>query len=243
MIIPARFASTRFPGKPLADINGKPMIAHVVHQVKKAQHVDRIVVATDNNEIAHTVEQFGGEAMLTVDEHPSGTDRCLEAYNKLGEDFDVIINVQGDEPFIHPDMIDTLVEIMVKPEVKLGTLVKRVEDIGVLLDPNKVKVVLNNRKEALYFSRSPIPFAQGSLAREWLNNQAYYKHIGMYGYTPDSLREITHLEVSSLEKTESLEQLRWLENGMTIRCGITKHESPSVDTPEDLQTLLHTINV
>jgi 3-deoxy-manno-octulosonate cytidylyltransferase (CMP-KDO synthetase) len=237
-IIPARFGSTRFPGKPLADILGKPMILHVLENAMSCPDLDKVVVATDHEEIKKAVEDAGGEVVLTMSEHESGSDRCLEAYNKQGEEFDAVINIQGDEPRLESAMISELVSIMAKPGVRLGTLVKRIEEVGDILDPNRIKVVLNSDNKALYFSRSPIPFYKGLMAKEWLIQHNYYKHIGMYGYEPSVLREITHMEVSSLEKAESLEQLRWLENGLSIHCGITRHESPAIDTPEDLQNLL-----
>lgn len=237
-IIPARFGSTRFPGKPLVDILGKPMILHVLENALNCPDLSKVIVATDHEEIQRTVEEAGGEVMTTLSEHQSGTDRCLEAYNKLGEEYDAIINIQGDEPRLESAMISELVNIMRIPGVRLGTLVKRIEEVGDILDPNRVKVVLNSSNKALYFSRSPIPFYKGLMAKEWLIQHNYYKHIGMYGYKPETLREITHMEVGSLEKAESLEQLRWLENGMDIHCGITRYESPAIDTPEDLQNLL-----
>lgn len=241
-IIPARYGSTRFPGKPLADILGKPMIVHVLENALSCPDLDKVLVATDHEEIRKTVEDAGGEVVLTMSEHESGTDRCLEAYNKQGEEFDAVINIQGDEPRLESAMISELVNIMAKPGVRLGTLVKRIEDVGDILDPNRIKVVLNSDNKAMYFSRSPIPFYKGLMAKEWLIQHNYYKHIGMYGYKPSMLREIIHMEVSSLEKAESLEQLRWLENGLNIHCGITRHESPAIDTPEDLESLLASLS-
>lgn len=241
-IIPARYGSTRFPGKPLADILGKPMILHVLENAQSCPDLDKVLVATDHEEIRKTVEDAGGEVVLTMSEHESGTDRCLEAYNKQGEEFDAIINIQGDEPRLESAMISELVNIMAKPGVRLGTLVKRIEDVGDILDPNRIKVVLNSDNKAMYFSRSPIPFYKGLMAKEWLIQHNYYKHIGMYGYKPSMLREIIHMEVSALEKAESLEQLRWLENGLNIHCGITRHESPAIDTPEDLESLLASLS-
>lgn len=214
------------------------MILHVLENARRCADLAKVVVATDHADIQKTVEDAGGEVVFTMTEHQSGTDRCLEAYNKVGEEFDAIVNIQGDEPRLEPAMISELVEIMKRPGVNIGTLVKRIEEVGDILDPNRIKVVLNSDNKALYFSRSPIPFFKGLMAKEWLVQHNYYKHIGMYGYKPDALREITHMEVSSLEKAESLEQLRWLENGMNIHCGITRHESPAIDTPEDLQNLL-----
>ena len=218
------------------------MIVHVLENALSCPDLDKVLVATDHEEIRKTVEDAGGEVVLTMSEHKSGTDRCLEAYNKQGEEFDAVINIQGDEPRLESAMISELVNIMAKPGVRLGTLVKRIEDVGDILDPNRIKVVLNSDNKAMYFSRSPIPFYKGLMAKEWLIQHNYYKHIGMYGYKPSMLREIIHMEVSSLEKAESLEQLRWLENGLNIHCGITRHESPAIDTPEDLESLLASLS-
>lgn len=218
------------------------MIVHVLENALSCPDLDKVLVATDHEEIRKTVEDAGGEVVLTMSEHESGTDRCLEAYNKQGEEFDAVINIQGDEPRLESAMISELVNIMAKPGVRLGTLVKRIEDVGDILDPNRIKVVLNSDNKAMYFSRSPIPFYKGLMAKEWLIQHNYYKHIGMYGYKPSMLREIIHMEVSSLEKAESLEQLRWLENGLNIHCGITRHESPAIDTPEDLESLLASLS-
>ncbi len=237
-IIPARFGSSRFPGKPLAKIKGKPMIQWVYEGASSSGSLFDVVVATDNEEIFQCVEGFGGKAIITLPTHPSGTDRCLEALSKYEGEADAVINIQGDEPFVKADMIDDLAEVMSKDGVELATLVKRITEVDVLLNPNKVKVVLDRKNRALFFSRSPIPFYSGLMATEWIENHNYYKHIGIYGYSVDALREVTHMESSSLEKAESLEQLRWLENGKQIICGITKHESPSVDTPEDLAALI-----
>jgi 3-deoxy-manno-octulosonate cytidylyltransferase (CMP-KDO synthetase) len=234
-IIPARHGSTRFPGKPLAMIGDKPMIQWVVERSLQSQSLSRVVVATDHEGIAETVRGFGGEVIITMSEHQSGTDRCLEAANKLGSEADAIINIQGDEPFIEPQMIDQLAEVILREEVELGTLVKSIETVETLLDPNRVKVVLDRKNRALYFSRSPIPHVAGKHVDEWFVQNRFYKHIGLYAYKIDALREITHMETSSLEKAESLEQLRWLENGKQVHCAITSFDSPSVDTPADLE--------
>lgn len=234
-IIPARFASTRFPGKPLAMIGDKPMIQWVVERALESNALSRVVVATDHEEIAETVRGFGGEVIITMSEHQSGTDRCLEAVNKIGVDVKAIINIQGDEPFIDPQMIDQLAEVIMRDEVELATLVKSIESVETLLDPNRVKVVLDRKNRALYFSRSPIPHVAGQKVDDWFDQNRFYKHIGLYAYKVDALREITHMETSSLEKAESLEQLRWLENGKQVHCAITSFDSPSVDTPEDLE--------
>ncbi len=235
-IIPARYASTRFPGKPLADMDGKSMIQRVYEQVKDT--VDAVYVATDDQRIEQAVKNFGGNVVMTSDKHKSGTDRCYEAYQKVGEDFDVVINIQGDEPFIQPKQIETIKNCFTDNSVQIATLVKpfRPEDDfeKVLFNPNSPKVVINRNQEAMYFSRSVIPYIRGKHFSEWLPNHTYYKHIGMYAYRADVLAQITSLPQSPLELAESLEQLRWLENGYKIKVGITDIETIGIDTPEDL---------
>lgn len=243
-IIPARYASTRFPGKPLADIKGKPMIQRVYEQVKFA--VEEVWVATDDDRIYNAVEAFGGKAVMTSTEHRSGTDRIDEAYNKIGKQFDVIINVQGDEPFIQPEQIESLKACFDSPDVELATLVKPFKQengFDVLFNPNSPKVVINKANEAIYFSRSIIPYIRDAHHTEWLDNHIFYKHIGMYAYRSDILAEITKLPQSSLELAESLEQLRWIENGYRIRVGYTKLETMGIDTPEDLQKAIEFMNL
>lgn len=243
-IIPARYASTRFPGKPLADIKGKPMIQRVYEQVKFA--VEEVWVATDDDRIYNAVEAFGGKAVMTSTEHRSGTDRIDEAYNKIGKQFDVIINVQGDEPFIQPEQIESLKACFDSPDVELATLVKPFKQengFDVLFNPNSPKVVINKANEAIYFSRSIIPYIRDAHHTEWLDNHIFYKHIGMYAYRSDVLAEITKLPQSSLELAESLEQLRWIENGYRIRVGYTKLETMGIDTPEDLQKAIEFMNL
>ena len=238
-IIPARFASTRFPGKPLADMDGKPMIRRVYEQVKKA--LDDVYVATDDKRIFDTVIGFGGKAVMTSENHKSGTDRCEEAVSKIDGDFDVVLNIQGDEPFIHPSQIQLLMDCFSSPDVQLATLIKpfRAEDgFDVLFNPSSPKVVLNKNSEAVYFSRSVIPYIRDAVHTEWLNKHTFYKHIGIYAYRRDVLSEITKLPQSSLEKAESLEQLRWIENGYRIKVAITDHETIGIDTPEDMQKAL-----
>jgi len=236
-IIPARYASTRFPGKPLADINGKPMIQRVYEQVKIA--LDDVVVATDDIRIEKAVKAFGGEVVMTSDEHQSGTDRIAEAIEKIeaesSENYQVIINIQGDEPFIQPEQILALKDCFKTPSTQIATLVKAIENQDEIFDMNKVKVVLSKSNRALYFSRSPIPFLRGEEKENWIKKQSYFKHIGMYAYRRDTLNEITKLPQSPLEISESLEQLRWLENEYVIKTDITKHESIGIDTPEDLE--------
>lgn len=238
-IIPARYASTRFPGKPLADMGGKPMIQRVYEQVKKA--VDDVWVATDDTRIFETVESFGGKAVMTSPDHKSGTDRIQEAYTKIGGGFDVVINVQGDEPFIQPGQIEALKNCFDSKEVELATLVKpfkKEDGFDVLFNPNSPKVVINKMNEAIYFSRSIVPYIRDVHHTEWLDKHTFYKHIGMYAYRSDILNEITKLPQSSLEKAESLEQLRWIENGYRIRVGYTGVETIGIDTPEDMEKAL-----
>lgn len=243
-IIPARYASTRFPGKPLVDMAGKPMIQRVYEQVKKA--VDEVWVATDSRYIFEAVELFGGKAVMTSEEHRSGTDRINEAYQKVGEGFDIVINVQGDEPFIQPEQIKALMDCFDNEDVELATLVKafRKEDgFDALFNANSPKVVINNKNEAIYFSRSIIPYIRDVHHTEWLDKHTFYKHIGMYAYRADVLKEITQLPQSSLEKAESLEQLRWIENGYKIKVGYTDVETIGIDTPEDMKKALKLLNL
>lgn len=238
-IIPARYASTRFPGKPLADIGGKPMIQRVYEQVKKA--VSEVWVATDDPRIFDAVESFGGKAVMTSPDHKSGTDRIQEAFLKINTDSDVVINVQGDEPFIQPEQVEALKACFDNSNVELATLVKpfRKEDgFEVLFNPNSPKVVINKKNEAIYFSRSIVPYIRDVHHTEWLDKHIFFKHIGMYAYRSDILGEITKLPQSSLEKAESLEQLRWIENGYKIRVGYTDIETIGIDTPEDMEKAL-----
>lgn len=236
-IIPARYASSRFPGKPLADIGGMSMIQRVYTQVRDV--LDDVCVATDDQRIIETVQSFGGKAVMTSALHRSGTDRCYEAYTKIGKGFDVVVNIQGDEPFIHPEQIETLKACFEDESTQIATLVKPFlpeDDFeAVLFNPNSPKVVLNKNNEALYFSRSVIPYVRGKNYKEWLLNHTYYKHIGLYAYRAETLKEITGLPQSPLELAESLEQLRWLENGYKIKVGITYQETVGIDTPEDLE--------
>lgn len=235
-IIPARYASTRFPGKPLADMKGKYMIQRVYEQACKV--LDRVCVATDDERIFNAVQSFGGQVVMTSDRHRSGTDRCFEAYTNLGGGEEVVINIQGDEPFIKPEQIESLIACFDSPQTQIATLVRpfeATEGYEALANPNSPKVVMNERHEALYFSRSIIPYLRGVDPEQWLTQHVYYKHIGMYGYRADVLGEITRLPQSSLELAESLEQLRWLQNGYTVKVGITTQETIGIDTPADLQ--------
>ena len=238
-IIPARYASTRFPGKPLVNIGGKTMIQRVYDQVSKA--VADVYVATDDQRIYDAVTAFGGKVIMTSDQHRSGTDRCYEVFSKLDEYFDVIINVQGDEPFIQPEQITELQKCFDDDDTQLATLAKKITEKDgweVLNNPNSPKLVVNNKNEALYFSRSVIPFLRGAEQHDWTSRHPYLKHIGIYAYRADVLREITLLEQSQLELAESLEQLRWLENGFRIKVGYTNVESVGIDTPEDLEKIV-----
>ncbi|MBX2897104.1 MAG: 3-deoxy-manno-octulosonate cytidylyltransferase [Cyclobacteriaceae bacterium] len=232
-IIPARFASTRFPGKPLALIGRVSMIQRVYEQASKASALRKVVVATDNTKIFEHVKSFGGEVGMTAETHVSGTDRCYEVLTQQNETYDYVVNIQGDEPFIAPEQIELLASLL-NGETELATLVKKIAESHQLHNPNVVKAVLNKYNEALYFSRSPVPFLRGS-STDWTTQHIYYKHIGMYAYRADVLKQITQLPVSRLEKAESLEQLRWLENGFKIKVAETQLETMGIDTPEDLE--------
>lgn len=235
-IIPARYASTRFPAKPLAILGGKTVIERVYRQVEGV--LDDVVVATDDDRIMNAVQAFGGKAIMTSVNHKSGTDRVYEAYTKIGNGFDVIVNIQGDEPFIQAQQLQAIRQCFDDESVDIATLVKpfKPEDgFAALENANSPKVVVNRRMEALYFSRSIIPFTRGKDKQEWLSGHTYYKHIGLYAYRANVLKEITNLPQSSLELAESLEQLRWLENGYKIKVGISDIETIGIDTPEDLQ--------
>ncbi len=236
VIIPARYASTRFPGKPLVDIGGKSMIQRVFEQAKKSKSVRDVCIATDDERILNHVEAFGGKAILTSASHQSGTDRCSEAVQKLEEnEVEVVVNIQGDEPFIKPQQIDDLVALFSNPTTQIGTLVKSIKKENVLWDVNKPKVVRGANGQALYFSRQCIPYLRNVPKENWLQSHTFFKHIGVYAYRKEVLRQISELPSSPLEQQESLEQLRWLENGYLIQTAITHFESPSVDTPEDLE--------
>lgn len=234
-IIPARYASTRFPGKPLALLGGKPVIQRVYEQVSAV--VEDAVVATDDERIFAAVEAFGGRVVMTSTEHRSGTDRCYEAYQKLGKAYDVVINVQGDEPFIAHSQLRAIMSCFDDEHTQIATLVKpfaEEDGIEALENPNSPKVVVDAASKAIYFSRSVIPYLRGVERTEWLKHHTFYKHIGMYAFRSEVLREVTALPQSSLEKAESLEQLRWIENGYKIGVGISDVETVGIDTPEDL---------
>ena len=240
-VIPARYASTRFPGKPLAEICGKPMIQHVYENSLKTRGLDELVVATDDKRIYDAVVSFSGKAVLTSGEHPNGTSRCFEATQliekKNGERFDIVINIQGDEPFIKPEQIESVVSLFERNEVSIGTLAKRISEEEELFSPHVVKVVFDNNMKALFFSRQAIPFVRNHPEKEWLKKTAFYKHIGLYGFSKEVLKKIVSMPRGTLENAESLEQLRWLENGIPIYLGLTEVESYGIDTPEDLSKL------
>ena len=232
-IIPARYASTRFPGKPLAILGGKPVIQRVYEQVSRV--LDHVYVATDDLRIYDAVMAFGGRAVMTRADHKSGTDRICEALDKIGGQYDVVINVQGDEPFIQPSQIQTVMAAFETPETQIATLGKRFDSIAAVENPNSPKIVTDNNGFALYFSRSPIPFVRGKEKQEWLSAYPFLKHIGLYAYRAEVLRQVTKLPQSSLELAESLEQLRWLQNGYKIKVGLTDVETVGIDTPADLE--------
>lgn len=237
-IIPSRYGSSRFPGKPLADIAGKSMVRRVYEQAQKA--FEDVCVATDDERIIAEVEGFGGVAIMTSSSHQSGTDRCYEAYNKYtrifpGREIDLVMNIQGDEPLIDPEQLKSLEKAFIEDKnVSLGTMAKAISSEDELFNPNTPKVVMDNGGYALYFSRSTIPYLRDVPREKWLTERTYYKHIGLYAYKPEVLGKICSMERSELEKTESLEQLRWLENSLKIKVVITDCETFAVDTPEDL---------
>lgn len=240
-IIPARYESTRFPGKVLADINGKSMVQRVYEQAVKSKYLDKVVIATEDDKVLEHVRQFGGEALITNTNHASGTDRCYEALQVQNDTYDYVINIQGDEPFIDPGQIDELA-VLLDGTVELATLIKKITTIDELFNLGEVKTVFNKEMEALYFSRQPIPYFRNAAELDWLQQQDYYKHIGIYAYRADILERISKLPVSILEKAESLEQLRWLENGLKIKLAFTEFESICIDTREDLEKVLATLN-
>lgn len=238
-IIPARFASTRFPGKPLALIHGKPMIQWVYERAILAEKLSRVVVATDDERILLAVSEFGGDALMTRADHPSGTDRCYEALCKAGQSYDYVINIQGDEPMIDPGQINQLCSLLSETEAKIATLARRINDAADITNPNVVKLVMDLRGKALYFSRSPIPHMRNFPPEEWNNRHVFYKHLGIYGFKTETLKSIVAMNQGMLEKAESLEQLRWMEQGTEIYVALTDYESIAVDTPEDLKKLIN----
>ena len=244
-VIPARYASTRFPGKPLAILGGKTVIERVYEQVSKV--IDEVYVATDDERIRQTVEGFGGKAVMTSPDHKSGTDRIEEAVEIIGTDADVVVNVQGDEPFIHESQIRTVCECFNDEATQIATLGKPFgrtpSDIDAIENPNSPKITVSKNGYALYFSRSVIPFCRGKQRESWPESFPYLKHIGLYAYRREVLHEVTLLPQGELEKAESLEQLRWLENGYKIKVGTTDIETVGIDTPEDLAKAETILNV
>lgn len=241
-IIPARYASTRFPGKPLAEIKGKSMLQRVYEQTAKSNLLDEVIIATDDERIHRHAKDFGARAVMTQSGHPSGTDRCFEAYKLNAKKYDYVINVQGDEPFLDPQQINSLAEVC-DGRTEIATQMIKCTSHEVLFDQGEVKIVLNAAKEALYFSRSVIPFIKNKDEREWHKHFGYYRHVGMYAYRADILEKITQLKPSELEKAESLEQLRWLEHGYKIKCAETTFDSHCIDTPEDIEKVIRLMNI
>jgi len=240
-IIPARYASSRFPGKPLASINGKSIIKSVYEQCNLSAKLDKTIIATDDERIYQHVIGFGGEAIMTSTKHLNGTSRCFEALQteekKKGISYDIVINIQGDEPFIKPEQIDKIASIFDNSSKQIGTLAKKINNYEELFNPNVVKLVIDNENRALYFSRYPIPFVRDIDEKDWLEYAEFYKHIGIYGYRKNILMEITKLEPGKLEIAERLEQIRWIENGYKITVDLTEHDSIGIDTPDDLLKL------
>lgn len=232
-IIPARYASSRFPGKPLAMLGGMPVIQRVYRQVSAV--LDDVYVATDDARIYDAVTSFGGKAVMTRSDHKSGTDRIEEAMEQIGGNFDVVVNIQGDEPFIRQSQIETVCRCFDSPETQIATLGKPFTDMEAVENPNSPKIVVDNRGYAMYFSRSIIPYVRGVDKQEWMSKYPFLKHLGIYAYRTDVLKDITRLPQSSLELAESLEQLRWLQNGYRIKVGLTDVETVGIDTPDDLQ--------
>lgn len=237
-IIPARYSSSRFPAKALADIQGKPMVQWVWEKARACPALQEVVVATDHEAIFQAVRRAGGKVCMTRESHQSGTDRCYEALSLQAESYDYVVNIQGDEPFIAPRQINLLASLL-NGQTQLATLMKRIKDPETIFNPNVVKVVSSLQGEALYFSRSPLPHIRNSPQDDWLARHPFYKHIGIYAYRTDVLQNITQLPPSSLEEAESLEQLRWLQNGYRIQIAETELESIGIDTPEDLQKALN----
>lgn len=236
-VIPSRYASSRFPGKPLVVINGKTMIQRVYEQASKANALNNVIVATDDDKIFNHVKDFGGQVIMTSSSHETGTERCAEVLKKLPDNYDVVINIQGDEPFINPEQINQVVACFDDKKTEIATLVKEISSVEELLNPNRPKAEFNENGFALMFSRNPIPKIEGVDKNEWLNHKKYYKHIGIYGYKNNVLDHICNLPPSDLEKKERLEQLRWLENNIAIKIDITDNEAIAIDTPDDLKKI------
>jgi 3-deoxy-manno-octulosonate cytidylyltransferase (CMP-KDO synthetase) len=246
-IIPARYASSRFPGKALFVIEGKTMIQRVYEQAKKANILDDVYVATDDTSIENHVKNFGGKAIMTSFDHQCGTDRCHEAFQLINKDGkyngnDVVINIQGDEPLINPEQIEKVASCFKNKEVEIATLVRKMDNTDDLVSPTVMKVVCDKNKRAMYFSRSPIPYFRGLDQSQWLKKHTYYQHVGIYAYRASVLDKIHLLPPSSLEQTESLEQLRWLENGYSVYVEVTEYSSHSVDVPSDVNKIIQILD-
>lgn len=236
-IIPARYGSSRFPGKPLIDLKGKTMIQRVVEGASKAALLTDLIVATDDQRIVDEVVRFGGKVVMTDSNHPTGTDRCAEVLRNLPDSYDVVINIQGDEPLVDARQLDQLLQAFSNPDVQIATLASRKIEMEDILNPNRIKLVVDKHHNALYFSRSPIPnFANAK--GEPLEIYPFLRHIGLYAYRSEVLLQLSKLEETQLEKIESLEQLRWLYNGYSIRVVETEIETPNIDTPEDVEKVL-----
>lgn len=242
-VIPARYASSRFPAKVLAKIDGKPIIQWVYERAKQSTSLSKVIVATDHVKVKSAVEAFGGEVVMTKTEHLSGTDRCFEALQKQSGKYDFLINIQGDEPFIQAEQIDILASCLRNKNIQIATLVNPISEEGDLFNKNVVKVVYNQNKKAIYFSRHPIPYLRNYPQKEWLKRHLFYRHIGIYAYRTDVLEALTNLAPSYLERCESLEQLRWLENEYTIHVAVSPYHSMGIDTPEDLEKAIEWLNL
>ncbi|MBN2616545.1 MAG: 3-deoxy-manno-octulosonate cytidylyltransferase [Bacteroidales bacterium] len=241
-VIPSRYASSRFPGKSLADVCGKSMIRRVYEQALKSKMLDQVVVATDDDRILNHVKEFGGDVLMTDQQHPNGTARCEEVLRKLeeeGHSFDVVVNIQGDEPFIQPEQIEKVIVPFRDNRVQISSLAAEIKNQETLFNPNEVKVVMNDNGFALYFSRHPIPYIRDAKEADWLKLFSFYKHLGLYAFRSDVLKKIVQLIPSQLEQAENLEQLRWLEKGYGIHMSLTDYEAQGIDTPEDLAKLIN----
>lgn len=234
-IIPARHASTRLPGKPLLDIAGRSMVMRVVDRARGARSLADVVVATDDERILRHVTEQGGRAIMTTADHPSGTDRCHEALLKGGKDFDAVVNIQGDEPFIAPEQIDEVCALLKDAAVQIATLAQVITDDRDIDDPGEAKIIVDTQMNALYFSRAPIPHLHKPVPGPRHAQVRYLKHVGLYAFRAEVLARIVRMPPSPLERAEGLEQLRWIEAGIRVRVGLTDHPSFCVDTPDDLE--------
>jgi len=240
-IIPSRYESSRFPGKPLIDIKGKTMIQRVYEQAKQSTLINDLIVATDDQRIFEQVKTFRGKVIMTSNKHTSGTERCGEVIETY-KGYDIIINIQGDEPLVKPEQLDNLLNTFKNSDVEIATLIKKITNIDDVVNPNRIKVVLDHKQNGIYFSRSPIPFVAKHPQNNWLNQTIFWKHIGIYAWRTDVLAQLLKLPKTNLEITESLEQLRWLFYGYNIKTVETKFETPNIDTPEDLKKVLSLLN-